>query len=140
MKIRDIAREDVVTALPDASVQDLAELMRDKNVGSVVITEEETPVGIVTDRDITIDVVAGEQDARERIARDVMSERVIFAGPDQDVFDVVKDTADQTVRRIPVVEDGKLVGIVTFDDLYLHYVTALQKLGGVVFRESHVTE
>lgn len=138
MKIRDLARDEVVTASPDTSVYEIASLMREKNVGSVVITEDEKPVGIVTDRDITVDVVAGELDARNKTAEDVMSERLIFAEADQDVYGVIQDTSDQTVRRIPVVDDGKLTGIVTFDDLYLHYVTALQKLSGVVFRESRV--
>ncbi len=136
MNIRELAQENVVTASPDTPVGELAQLMRDHNVGSVVITSDEHPVGVVTDRDITVEVVSRGDDPRQKSAEEVMSEQVIFAQADKDVDDVVREVSKQTVRRIPIVQDDRLVGIVTLDDLYLHYVESLQKLGGIIFREA----
>lgn len=135
-EIRSIVREQVVSASPDTSLADLAQLMEEENVGSVVIVEDEKPRGIVTDRDITIEVVAHGRDSTSMTAADVMSGDLVTVGVDSGVFDVIRTMEESSVRRIPAVDaDGRLVGIVTFDDFVVLLGRELKLLGDVVEAE-----
>jgi len=117
MPITNLARTDVVTAPPTAVVADLAELMAEENVGSVVITEDDQPTGIVTDRDLALRSVGETADPDTQIAADVMSEGLETIPPEAGFYDVAELMADTGVRRVPVVENGELRGIITADDL-----------------------
>ena len=135
-EIKPIVREQVVSASPDTSLADLAQLMEEENVGSVVIVEEEQPRGIVTDRDITIEVVAHDQDSASMTAADVMSEDLVTVNTDSGIFEVIRAMEEASVRRIPAVDsDGHLAGIVTFDDLVILLGRELKLLGDVVEAE-----
>jgi CBS domain-containing protein len=118
MPVTDLAREDVVSAAPDARVPELAGLMRDENVGSVVVTNDQSPVGIVTDRDLTTRVVAEGTDPDGVTAEDVMSTDLCVVGPDAGFYEAAQAMSEHGVRRLPVCDDDdELVGIVTADDL-----------------------
>ncbi len=117
MPINDLARTDVVTAPPTTVVADLAELMAEENVGSVVITEDNQPTGIVTDRDLALRSVGEMADPDTQIAADVMSEGLETVPPEAGFYDAAELMADAGVRRLPVVENGELRGIITADDL-----------------------
>ncbi|MEF8799633.1 MAG: CBS domain-containing protein [Halolamina sp.] len=118
MPIQDLARAEVVSSSPDASVSELAKQMRDESVGSVVITNDQTPVGIVTDRDLTVRVLAEETDPTDQTARDVMTEDLCAVGPDAGFYEAAEVMSDNGIRRLPVCsEDDELVGIITADDL-----------------------
>lgn len=133
MPVSDLMRESVVTARPDEPASELARRMRDEGVGSVVITETDHPVGIVTDRDLTIDVVAQSADADERVASDLMSDDLVTASSDTGVFELCDAFADARVRRMPLVDDdGALAGIVTLDDLYVMLADEQQDLARAV--------
>lgn len=135
-EIRSIVREQVVTASPDTPLAELAQLMEEENVGSVVIVEEAQPRGIVTDRDITIEIVARGRDAASVTAADVMSEDLVTVGTDSGIFDVLRTMEEASVRRIPAIDaDGRLVGIVTFDDFVVLLGRELKLLGDVVEAE-----
>jgi CBS domain-containing protein len=117
MQIRDVMTESVVTAAPDATVREVAELMRERNVGSVVLTGEGGElVGIVTDRDLAVGVLADGRDASDR-ACDHASAPVITARSEMDVEQAAEVMVKHAIRRLPVLEGDRLTGIVTLDDL-----------------------
>jgi CBS domain-containing protein len=117
MPIEDLARDDVVTATPDTLVPALASLMEEEAVGSVVIVDGETPVGIVTDRDLAIRVLADGEHPGERTAEDVMTDDLATVEAGVGFYEAAELMADHGVRRLPVCEGDTLVGIVTADDL-----------------------
>lgn len=120
MTVDDLMRTSVITARPDHSASDLAVLMRDEQVGSVVITEDGKPTGIVTDRDLAVGVVAESADPDSKTARELMSNDVVTVPHDIGVFELCDEFAEARVRRMPVVgDDDTLAGIVTLDDLHV---------------------
>jgi len=129
MRIEKLAREDVVSASPDTTVKELAETMFERSVGSVVIVENEEPVGIVTDRDLTVELLAGEGDVdlfeterelTEITAADVMTADPLVVNADDELPRVLHHMDEAHARRIPVVDDGALVGILALDDVMIH--------------------
>lgn len=118
MPVDNLARSDVVTAGPDAAIGELATEMDDSDVGSVVITDGDEPVGIVTDRDLTVRVLAGQHDPETLTAEDVMSEELCVAQQDDGFYSAAELMSEHGVRRLPVCDDdGQLQGIITVDDL-----------------------
>lgn len=118
MPIGDLAREDVVRADSTTPVSVLATRMREASAGSVIITDGNRPVGIVTDRDLSMRVVGAEQDPSEEVAEDVMSSDVCTIRADAGVFEAAELMAANAVRRRPVCgENDELQGIITADDL-----------------------
>ncbi|SEP20512.1 CBS domain-containing protein [Halogranum amylolyticum] len=135
-EIKSIVRETVVSASPETPLTEVAQLMDEETVGSVVIVDDERPRGIVTDRDLAIEVVARGTDASSQTAADVMSDRVETIAVDSGIFDVLRVMADAKVRRVPAVDsDGDLAGIVTFDDFVVLLGRELKLLGEVVEAE-----
>lgn len=132
MTIERFIRRDVVTAPMDATAAELARLMKAEAVGSVVVVSGEKPVGIVTDRDLVLYVMAAGLAPEEVPVRDVMSEELFTVDTDADVFAVAGRMYDAGVRRVPVVEAGSLVGIVTLDDLVVVLANELGNLAGVI--------
>ncbi|AEH39359.1 CBS domain-containing protein [Halopiger xanaduensis] len=132
MPIEDLSRSDVVMAEPDASVGDLAAKMDDENVGSVVITEDGSPVGIVTDRDLTVRVLAEETDPIDQTAADVMTEDPETLEADAGFYQATNLMADHGIRRIPICEGDDLVGIITADDLTELIADEEQQLADVI--------
>jgi CBS domain-containing protein len=115
--IRDVMTESVVTAVPDSSVREVAELMRERNVGSVVLVDEASaPVGFITDRDLAVSVIADGRDYGDRAA-DHASSPVITAGPGTALAEAADVMVRNAVRRLVVVDGGRLTGIVTLDDI-----------------------
>jgi len=117
MEIRDVMTESVVSAPAAASVREIAELMRDRNVGSVVLADaDDHPIAIITDRDLAITVVA---DARESgsPAADYASAPLLHAEPGMDIEQAAGLMVRHGIRRLPVLDGERLAGIVTLDDL-----------------------
>lgn len=114
----DLARHEVVTASRDTPVSELSSIMKKEQVGSVVITNDQEPVGIVTDRDIATRAFEGDSNPREMTAQGVMSESVCAADEQTGLNEALEIMEEEGVRRLPICgSDGKLSGIVTFDDL-----------------------
>ena len=135
--IRTFPRGDVVAADPETTAADLASRMAEEDVGSIVITEDDRPVGIVTDRDLTVGVLAGGEDPTSVTAEEVMSEDLVTAELDAGIFEVLSRMEEREVRRVPAVdEDGKVVGIVSFDDFVALFARELEKLGSIAEAES----
>jgi CBS domain-containing protein len=107
----------VVTAPAAAPVREVAELMRERNVGSVVLVDEDgDPVGFVTDRDLAVSVLADGRDPGDRAA-DHASAPVVTGSIDMDVREAAELMTGHGIRRLPVLDGDRLTGIVTLDDL-----------------------
>jgi CBS domain-containing protein len=126
---------DVVTSTQEATIVDVAQLMKNADIGPILIVDNETSntlVGIVTDRDIVLKVIADGQDAKTTRVGDVMSKKLVTCRADDDVDIAMKSMAQFQLRRIPVVEDNmRLVGIISQADLATR-VDAPKKTGEVV--------
>src|SRR2546423_10126727 len=116
MLLRQVMTAEVVTAAPDRTVREVAELMRERNVGSVVIVKGDAPIGFVTDRDLTLSVIADGRDFGDHVS-DHASSPVITAEPSMDVEEGAELMVRHGVRRLVIVDSGRLRGIVTLDDL-----------------------
>ena len=117
--VREAMIEDPRSIGPSASVVEAAQLMRDEHIGSLPITDDEELVGMITDRDITTRVVAEAADPKMTSVGDVVSRDLISIEPDEDLEEAVQLMASHQVRRLPVVENGRLVGIVAQADIAL---------------------
>src|SRR2546423_12151627 len=117
--VRDAMTEDPHAIGASASVVEAARLMREEHIGSLPITDDEQLVGMITDRDITTRVVAEAADPRMTSVGDVYSRDLISVEPDKDLEEALQLMARHQVRRLPVVENGRLVGIIAQADIAL---------------------
>jgi CBS domain-containing protein len=118
MYLRKITKKKVVTVGPKETVVKAARLMEKKNVGSVVVIQNKKPVGIITDRDIAVRVVAKNADGDSTLVEDVMTKNIVTGREGQRAAELAKVMHDHGIRRIPIVgKRGELTGIITLDDL-----------------------
>jgi CBS domain-containing protein len=115
--VRDAMTEDPRSIGKSVSVVEAARLMREQDIGSLPITDDEQLVGMITDRDITTRVVAEAADPKMTTVEDVYSRDLVSVEPDNDLEEALRLMARHQVRRLPVVEDGRLVGIVAQADI-----------------------
>jgi CBS domain-containing protein len=130
--VREAMTDDPRSIGPSASVVEAARLMRDEHIGSLPITDGETLVGIITDRDITTRVVAEAADLATTTVGGVHSQDLISVEPDKDLAEALGLMARHQVRRLPVVEDGRLIGIVAQADIALLLSDDEKKTGELV--------
>ena len=116
MHIRDVMTANPTCVSPDDSIQSAARIMRDEDTGVVPVVENGRPVGIVTDRDIVVRAVA-EDGQLSRSVRDIVTGNIISARPDMSTREAAELMSEHQVRRLPVVENDRLVGIVSIGDL-----------------------
>ena len=118
MRVRELMTDSVKTVQPGATLPEVAKLMRDEDIGSVPVAENDKLIGMVTDRDIVIRGLADGGRLEAKCARDVMSQQVLYCREDESVEDVLKNMGEQQIRRLPVVNESKrLVGVVSLGDL-----------------------
>jgi len=117
--VRDAMTEGPRSIGQSASVVEAARLMREQDIGSLPITDGEKLVGMITDRDITTRVVADAADPQMTSIGDVYSRELISVEPDNDLDEALRLMARHQVRRLPVIENGRLVGIVAQADIAL---------------------
>jgi CBS domain-containing protein len=117
MKLSDLFSKNVVTAVPGETLATVARQMQDHNIGTVVIVENQRPVGIITDRDLAL--ALGAQGLSPQVpVQKVMSHHVVAIPDDTGIYAATKFMRDCEVRRLPIVDrDDHLVGIITLDDL-----------------------
>lgn len=115
--VRDIMTKDVKVCAPHDAVSAAAKIMRDINCGSVPVCEGKKVVGMITDRDIVINCVAEGKDCNSVHCHDSMSSNIITCSPDTDVHECSQIMSENQIRRIPVVENGEMVGICAIGDL-----------------------
>jgi CBS domain-containing protein len=116
-KIRDVMTRDPRTVEASSSVADAAKVMREADVGPVIVTEGDKIAGIVTDRDVAVRAVAMDRDPKSTPVKEIISSDVVTLSPDDSVGEAVQAMRQRDVRRVPVVEGGKPVGIVALGDL-----------------------
>lgn len=117
MKVKDIMTKSVAYINPESSVTEAAQMMQMHNVGSIPVCDKNGVIGMVTDRDIVVRNVAHGTDPHKTPVKNVMTSQVTTVTPDMDVNQVSSIMATNQIRRIPVVADNILVGIVALGDL-----------------------
>jgi len=117
VQLVEIMTNEVVTAPPGAPAREVAALMRDRNVGSVILADESgRPVGIVTDRDLAICVVAADRGHHESV-QEFATTPVVTGDTGMDLEEAAALMVEHRIRRLPVLESDRLAGIVTLDDI-----------------------
>ena len=117
MKVKDIMTKDVACVGSEDTVEQAARLMKQYHVGSIPVCRQKQVVGIVTDRDITLRSIADKQASTDRKVSEVMSGDPVLGNPEMDVHEAAKLMSDRQIRRLPIVEQNKLVGIVALGDI-----------------------
>ncbi|MFP4660810.1 MAG: CBS domain-containing protein [Halanaerobiales bacterium] len=125
MKLRELMTDKVTSVNPNSTIQDAARIMKELNVGSIPVCEGNKPIGIITDRDIVIRNVAEARDLNTPVSQ-IMSENIIYGNPDMSDHEAASLMATRQVRRLPVVENDNLVGIVALGDLAVNNVTDME--------------
>lgn len=116
MNIRDVMTPNPRTISPDDSIQNAARVMRDEDTGVVPVVENGRTVGVVTDRDIVVRAVA-DGDQPDRPVRQIISSPLVSVSPDMSTQEAAELMGEHQVRRLPVIENDHLVGIVSIGDL-----------------------
>ena len=139
MVAKDIMKTNVVTVLPATPVKEAAAIMREENIGSlVVVGVDKRLVGIITDRDIVVSMVAEGKSPLEVLVGDVMTGELITVQENESVFEILRVLGKNSIRRVPVLRRGRLVGIVSVDDLIVLVVTELSNLASALSSTSKV--
>lgn len=129
----------MITIGPDKTVQEAALTLERHNVGSLVVVDGKTPIAMVTDRDLAIQVIANGRDPHEVTVEAVMSAPVHTAPDDIGLVEAVDIMAEHAIRRLPVVDgDGQLVGLITLDDVLTLNIVEMTLLEGVLLAQSKV--
>lgn len=141
MNAGELCNRDVVTATTDMTILDAARLMRDQHVGCLVViaTKDDRiePVGMLTDRDIVIEVIAEGIDINQVTVGDIMSYAVLKVPENESIFDTAQRMRARGVRRVPVVSNTcSLVGILAFDDILEMLSEELSILSRLTSREA----
>jgi CBS domain-containing protein len=117
IRVREAMTTNVVTVTKDTSVMEAAKIMLDKNIGSVIVVEDHKPVGIVTERDISYRVVAKDKRPSRVKIGEIMSSPLITVKQNTTLTEASKIMAKHNLRRLPVIESNKLIGIITNKDI-----------------------
>jgi CBS domain-containing protein len=136
--VRDAMTQDPRSIGASASVVEAARLMREQHIGSLPVTEDERLIGMITDRDITTRVVAESAVPEATSVGDVYSRDLISVEPDKDLDEALKLMVRHQVRRLPVVESGRLVGMVAQADIALKENERTGELVGAISEPSEV--
>ena len=116
MNIREVMTSNPRTIAPTDSIQNAARIMRDEDTGVVPVVDNGRPVGLVTDRDIVVRAVA-EDGQLSRPVSDIVTTGVVSASPDMSTREAAELMSEHQIRRLPVVENDRLIGIVSLGDL-----------------------
>lgn len=116
MKVSDIMTSEVDTCMPNTTLQEAAAKMKEINVGSIPVVDNDKLVGIITDRDIVVRGIA-DNISLDTAVSEILSESTVTGSKDMSVEDAAELMADHQIRRLPIVENDKVVGIVSLGDI-----------------------
>jgi len=117
-KIKDVMTKLVFTVNEDASIREIARLMRDQKIGDVLVTDAAGKLyGIITDRDLVVRAVAEGNDLDQLRAKDICTDHIVTLAPTAEIGEAIKLMTEKAIRRLPVVENDVPIGIVTIGDL-----------------------
>lgn len=133
MKVSEMMTKDVKRATPDNTLIDIAAMMRDEDIGALPVVQDGELRGMVTDRDIVVRAVAEGKEPSTTTVQEVLSKELQSVAPDDDVEDAANLMASRQIRRLPVVREGKLIGMVSLGDIAVKHEesTAAHALEGV---------
>jgi len=117
LKVEDVMVEDVITVDSDAPVMEAVGLMNKHEIGCLIVTRKGKAIGIVTERDLLKRVLAKSRDPKKIKVRQIMSKPLIVGEPDMDVEDAARFMFRRKIKKLPVMEGGRLLGLVTLTDL-----------------------
>jgi len=140
MPVSEICNREVVIVRPETTVHEAAKLMRQHHVGDVVVVEErkgvKVPVGIVTDRDLVVEIMAPDLVQMVITVGDIMGEELVTVNGSAGIYESIQYMRGEGVRRLPVVDNkGGLIGILTHDDLLELLSEEMLSLSGLVRHE-----
>lgn len=115
--VADVMTAEVVTAPSAATVRDVAQRMREHDIGDVLVVEGDQPVGLLTDRDLVVRALAEDGDLENTRAGEICSPDLVSVRPSTLVDEAIQVMRDAAVRRLPVIESGRLVGVLSLGDL-----------------------
>ncbi|BCZ46563.1 CBS domain-containing protein [Clostridium gelidum] len=119
MIVKDIMSNDIVSLNSEDSVERAAQIMKQFDVGSIPVCNMEKLIGIVTDRDITLRSVAAGGNSNQQKISDVMTPNPVTGTPNMDIQDAARIMSEQQIRRLPIIQNNNLVGIVSLGDISL---------------------
>lgn len=141
MALKQLMIKDVTSLPTYATVLDAAKFMTDMNVGTVIVTVEDIPSGLITDRDIVTKVLAQGKDPKTTKIEEVMITPVVTISEDKGIFDATKLMSTHGVRRFPVVDTkGKLVGVIALDDVMVLLGEEMKNIAGALRSELQTEE
>jgi len=117
MKVKDIMSKTVFNLNPEDTVDQAAHLMKEHNVGSIPVCSNGKVIGIITDRDIALRSVADGNNSTTQKIREIMSSNPVLGNPEMDVTKAGRIMGEKQIRRLPIVENDKLVGIISLGDI-----------------------
>ncbi|HTM08720.1 MAG TPA: CBS domain-containing protein [Verrucomicrobiae bacterium] len=133
MSLREFCQREVIGISPDADILEACKLMRENNIGSVVVLESGKLRGILTDRDIALKVTGTNNDPRTTKARDVMTQNPVRISVDKELQHLTNVMRVHHVRRVPIVDDAnQVLGIVTMDDVVARISAEIFDLGNTI--------
>jgi len=137
MSLAILCNRNVVYIDQDAGIVEVAQLMRERHVGSIVVVDSAgRPIGIITDRDLVIEVIANEVDAGAIVLEDIMTPDPVILAESEATGEALKQMRDRGVRRAPIVDaEGLLSGIVSIDDILQHLSQELSELVSLIDNE-----
>jgi len=117
MSIKDVMVEEVITVEPNTKVREAVELMNENEIGCLVVTRKGKPVGIVTERDILKKIICQSKDPEQVRVSEIMSEPLVVGKVDMDLGDVARLMLKRNVKKLPIVNGGNLIGLITLTDI-----------------------
>ena len=115
-----------ITIPLNATAAEAANKMRDKDIGSLVVVENDKPIGIVTERDFVTKVAASNQQPSRVFVKDIMTSPIVAIPPNTEVAEAAKLMSERKIRRLPVIEEGKLIGMLTENDILRVWPTLIE--------------
>lgn len=120
MTVKDILQtkgQDVLSITPEATVYEALKIMADRNVGALVVLDGENVAGIISERDYARKVILHGKSSREMQVGEIMTSKVYYMRPEQNLQECMSQMTDRHVRHLPILEEGRLVGIISIGDV-----------------------
>ena len=137
--LNEVINKNVFTISPESPLTEAAYLMMNEEVGALVVIDGESrPVGIITDRDLVVSVMAEGLNPNELTVEEVMTKDLVTVDEDTDIFEMLRILSENSIRRLPVTRGAKLKGIVSVDDLIVVVATELVNLAMALSSKSKV--
>jgi len=131
MIVKDVMNQEVVVAKPETNLREASKVMSRLHIGSLIIAEKEKIAGILTERNILIAVAEGK-DPEATSVKEIMTKKVVTIEPDKKLEDAVKLMTENKIKKLPVVKDEKLVGIITCSDIAVVEPKLIESIANLV--------